>query len=202
MANLTWPAGNAFRPAPGSGIGITVPKSRFAGFYTGQTTSLSHSAERLVITMVLPPCAASEADDREAFFMGAISEGDRVLMSHPVRFEPKGTMRGSPTVRTDRSRQTETLTIQTTAGATIVRGDVLGVAGQLLMVRSGDTADDAGQASVQLVTRLHAPVPAGTAIVWDRPVAPFEFRDTSLSMTYGRGQWQRQLEVMLYEVRG
>ena len=87
MAILDWPTGKSWRPARMT-FGASTPKSAWAGFFTGQSQSISHLGDRLRMEMTLPPCTQAEAGPREAFVMSLASTGDWVRLWHMQRPQP------------------------------------------------------------------------------------------------------------------
>lgn len=96
-----------------------------------------------------------------------------------VKPEPKGTMRGAPTVLYVVQQGAYAMTIQTTAGATLKAGDMLGVASSLfpypiLIQAAEDTAaNGAGIMLLEMVAPMRYPISVGAAITWQRPYADF-----------------------------
>ena len=132
MATIDWPAGQAYQPRA-LRFGVASPKSGFGAFFTGQRQVISHLADRLRCTVTLPPCGPDDGQRREAFFMSLVSTGDWVRLQHMHRSEPLGTLRGLPTVATSALAGARTLRLNTTPGATLEGGDLVGTGGQLII---------------------------------------------------------------------
>lgn len=200
MATLNWPSGREFEPREFS-FGVSVPKSRFGAFFSGQVQSVSHLAERLLATLTLPPCDAAAGARREAFFMEVMDRGHWLRLGHAQRPEPLGSLRGTPTLAAAAPRGATSIQVATTAGATLLPGDPLGGAsGQLLLTAyQGAVADGGGLMAVPLVLPLRQVLGLGTGLVWERPTATFELAGTSVELAYGRGAWQRELQLSFRE---
>lgn len=100
MATLDWPSTPAFRPMR-MRMGVSTPKSRWVGFYSGQVQAISHFGSRLRMELTLPPSiSAQDAAYREAFLMQVAARGDWVRLGHFLRPVVSGLLRGSPTVLT------------------------------------------------------------------------------------------------------
>lgn len=97
MATIDWPTGRSWQPAR-LAFGATTPKSAWAGFFTGQSQSISHLGDRLRVELTLPPCALADAGPREAYLMSLASTGDWVRLWHMHRPQPQGDLRGTPTL--------------------------------------------------------------------------------------------------------
>lgn len=80
-------------------------------------------------------------------------------------------------------------------------GDMLGALGGLLPVGYlGAQLDDAGAGTVPLSVPLRRALPAGTALLWDRPTAVWDLLLDAVDLSYHRGRWQRELELPFQEV--
>ncbi|MNL18904.1 hypothetical protein D3C87_1400760 [compost metagenome] len=134
--------------------------------------------DRWLISLSLPNRKFADAAVIEAFIASLRGMTNTVALYHWVRKVPRGTMRGAPTVAAA-SAGTGSLTITTTVGATLLAGDMIGVGGLLLQVATDATADGAGAMVVSIVNRLRTAVAGGTAVVWDRPTAPFRLASPS-----------------------
>lgn len=203
MATLDWPSLPAFAPRGQDGftIGVAAPKARWAALYTGDSSTNSHLADRLRITLQLPPCAPAAANLREAFILGLVSTGDWVRLGHLLKWEPMGTLRGSPTVAAVAAAGARSFTLQGPANATLLGGDMLGVGNQLLPVAyQGAVANGLGVMVVPLSVPLRRPLGAGQAVVWQQPLGTFELLSSQVDMGYGRGRWQRPLTLPFKEV--
>jgi hypothetical protein len=119
----------------------------------------------------------------EAFFSKLRSGANNLLMpnlAHPV---PYGTMRGSPVLASSHIQGATVLAITTTAGATLLDGDMIGVtttatyAVQTVRVVAGGVASGAGALSVQIEPPLRAAANSATAVVWDRPLIMWRMVD-------------------------
>lgn len=204
MATLDWPAAFAFAPrrADGFAISLAVPKSGFQAFYTGDTQSVSHAADRLRITLQLPPCSPADAAQREAFINGLLSTGDWVRLYHFLRPEPAGTLRGSLTVQNPAAAgATAVQLLGGNSGGTLLAGDMLGTGTQLLPVAfAGAVANVAGQITVPLQRPLQRALAPGQVVQWLRPTGTFQLASAEVPASYGPGGWQRPVTLPFREV--
>lgn len=200
MAIVSWPSARHFEPREFS-VGPRVPKSSWAGFYTLQTTTVSHLADRLQMTLQLRACRPEEGAEREAFVNGLLSTGDWVRMGHPTRREPRGTLRGSPTVAANAAAGARSFTLNGTPGQTLLAGDMLGVLDQLLPVAyAGAVVGGGGTATVPLQLPLRQALTTGQAVAWNAPVGLWQLAADQLDLGYMRGQWQQPLSLPFREV--
>lgn len=200
MATVDWPTSRAFAPSQMK-FGAMTPKSAWSAMYTGQTQSISHLADRLMCTVTLPPCGRSEAGQRLAFFMSLSSKGDWVRLGMRNRPVPQGTLRGTPTAQASASAGAYTLSVQTTAGATMIGGDALGINGQLLLTAyAGATANGSGVMSLPLVLPIRAAISSAAALTWSSPTATWQLASDMIDFDYPSYSLQSGLQIMLREV--
>lgn len=144
----------------------------FASPYGGSEQVIDMLNDRWSITMTLPRGTQEDAARNEAFVNALRGMSNTCLLWHMKRRIPLGTMRGAPTAQAA-AAGAGGLVINTTAGATLVAGDMIGVAGLLCQVFEDATANGAGVMAVNLANRLRTAVGAGAAVTWDKPTAPF-----------------------------
>ena len=144
----------------------------FAAPFGGSEQVIDLLNDRWLITLTLPLGSHENAARNEAFVNALRGQINTCMLWHMKRRTPLGTMRGAPTARAA-AAGAGALVIDTTAGATLVAGDMIGVAGLLLQVAEDAVADVAGVLFVSIVNRLRMPVAAGAAVTWDKPTAPF-----------------------------
>lgn len=201
MTTLAWPATSHFNAAQFT-FGAMGARSAFAGFFSGETQSVAHLADRLRASVVLRACSPLEAGQREAFFTQLATRGDLLALHHLQRPQPIGTLRGSPTLAAGASQGAISIQVQGIVGATLVGGDMLGLhTGQLVQVGyAGAVANGAGVLTVPLVLPLRAAATGGTAVVWSQPTATFQVASNMAEFGYGRGAWQAAIELTFAEV--
>ena len=89
----------------------------------------------------------------------------------------------------------------TTAGATLLGGDILGVDGQLLMTAyAGATANGSGVLSMPLVLPLRAAMSSGAALTWSSPTTTWQLAVDQIDLEYFAPRLQDGVEVPLREV--
>lgn len=97
MAIVDFPTTRAFQGSQFS-LWVNTSERAFTGFFTGNRTTRSNSADRMGCQVVLPPVKnRTEAAEREAWLMSLRSTGNHVRFGMPHRPVPLGTIRGTPT---------------------------------------------------------------------------------------------------------
>jgi predicted RecA/RadA family phage recombinase len=201
MATIDWPTGDHYLPRELQ-FGISTPKSAAQAPFTGQVQTVGHLADRLRCTITLPACNPADGQRREAFFITLSSTGDWVRLRHLQRLAPLGSMRGLPTVTSTTTAGARTLAVTATPGATVEPGDVVSVAGQMIMVaHPGATADGSGNLAMPLALPLITGVSAGAAVVWSQPTGVWQMAGVQgIDVRYGRARWQAAFDVNLLQV--
>lgn len=128
--------------------------------------------DRWKISLTLPRGPQEVAARNEAFVNALRGQTNTCNLWHMKRRIPLGTMRGSPTVVAQGSGN-GTILINTTPGATLLAGDMIGIGGLLLQVAQDCVADGAGLLTTYLANRLRTDLAGGTPVIWDTPTAPF-----------------------------
>lgn len=127
----------------------------------------------------------ARAAEIEAFFASLRGMVNTVPMHHRQRPVPLGTLRGTPTLAVAAAQFASQLTLSCATGATLLPGDMLGLAGCLYQVRAA-CAESGGQIVVPLANRVRVGASIAAAVVWDRP--SIEMRRVSGGIvTHGRG---------------
>lgn len=199
-STVNWPTAAAFLPQRMT-WGVITSRTAWAAAYTGQVQTVLHLADRLRVTLELPPARGAEAADREAFIAAAVSRAHWLRVWHFLRRAPLGTLRGTPTVHGDVAAGARVMQVQTTAGATLRGGDLLGYNGQLMQCAyGGATANGSGVLTMPLVLPLRRGLEDGTALEWDAPTANFQVLEADPSFEFGPAGWQGALTVSLAEV--
>ena len=115
-----------------------------------------------------PEDDAAAAVAREAFW-NKVGSSNTVRVWHPKWPLPRGTMRGSPKLNANAAKGASSLTILTTAGATLLSSDCLGIGDQLVQVMGDATANGSGVLTVSIIPKLRKAYALNSPIVWDRP---------------------------------
>lgn len=202
-ATVDWPATRAFMGAQFS-FGLSVSEALHRGVYTGLVTSRSNAADRLTCIVTLAPARdRDEQAQREGWVFNIRSQRLWVRFGFPHRPIPRGTLRGTPTATSPAAAGALTLSITTTAGATLLPGDMLGYgSNHVLMVGiNGDTADGSGaMADVPLAFPLPAAISGSAALTWDNPKALWQWDGDGLQIDYTPGVIQQPLVLPFRQV--
>lgn len=152
-----------------------IPNLRtFVGPYTPTVQVIDLLGERWCATIELPP-----SNDpiviaaREAYFDRLKGAAHQIILPHLKLHAPQGTMRGTPTLAAAVAQLANVLPIQTTAGATLLAGDMLGCGGQLFRVMANGVADGTGRVDVEVQGRARVALTSGAAVTWNAPTANF-----------------------------
>lgn len=160
--------------------------------------------ERWQFVLTLPPVFPSQQPAREAYLARLRGGAHTISMWHLKRPQPRGTMRGTPTLAAAAAQGADAVSIQGAAGETLYAGDLFGLAAgtgtQLLMVAADVTANGAGVMSVALVNRLRVGAASGAAVTWDRPSVLFRLQG-AVPVAYAPGVGEA-IELQLQESWG
>lgn len=114
----------------------------------------------------------TEGDNRprtEALVASLRGGARRISMPHLGRPVPNGDLRGTPVLGSAAAPGHNAIEIAQATGG-VRKGDILGVAGQLLMMEQ-DAAPTAGRMWVAVSPAVRISAPAGQPVVWNRPEA-------------------------------
>lgn len=170
MAIFDWPS--TLQPQLAT-IGLRKAGLQFASPFNGSRQAVDFVGERLMLSLTLPPKRRLNAGAIEALLFRLAGGMDQVRCWHFARPVPVGTMRGAPTLSATASRGNASVSIQTTAGATLKAGDMIGAGGHLFQVREDCVANGSGVIVVPLVNRVRSTIASGAAVTWDKPTALF-----------------------------
>jgi hypothetical protein len=141
--------------------------------YSQDTQAIDLLGERWRIAFLLPERSEihqSIGAAREAYFTRLRGRVHRVNLPHFKRPVPRGSMRGVPVLSASVAQGASALAITTTAGATLLAGDILGLGGEWLMVADDATASGGGALAVNLSNRVRVPRAGGFGVTWQTPV--------------------------------
>lgn len=170
MATITYPNTPAFAPERFS-IELRANVLVSVSPLTGSLTTLQIPGSRWLFALQMPTGSPEWQAQREALLSKLEGQANRVTMWHIFRPVPRGTMRGAPVLASTALSGATTLSIQTTAGATLLAGDMLGVGAQLVQVVDDAQANGSGVLNANVRAALRNQANAGAAVTWDRPTA-------------------------------
>jgi hypothetical protein len=113
------------------------------------------------------------AADLEGWLDQACEAGNLIRMPHPRWRQPRGTLRGSPTVSGGHAAGASQLAIAGLNGQTIKRGDILGVPGHLLRAQEDGTVSG-GIVTIGIRGKLRTPLLHGDTVTWNAPTTTFQ----------------------------
>lgn len=152
----------------------------FSSPFGGSEQVVDRSNDRWTASVTLPARRTGDGAAVEAFIGSMRGMTNTVNLHHFARPIPRGTMRGSPTtINNPALAGGDSLSIAAAPAVTLKAGDMIGVAGLLLMVAADCVANGVGNITVPLVNRLRFGFPAGSAVTWDRPKAAFRLASSS-----------------------
>lgn len=136
--------------------------------------------DRWLMSCELPPAAASDARWREAWIASMRGQVNWVALYHFQNPYPAGTARGTMLVNGAVSKGASSISIDgiIPSTGTLLAGDLIGAAGQLLMVAADATASG-GAVTLSLVNRVRAAIADNAAVSWNKPTALFRLLSSS-----------------------
>lgn len=181
--------------------------SGFSGLNVNEQIVDIPYSHRWLITATLPPLDQfSQRADVEGALDQWFDPANRLLIGHYAHPVPYGSMRGNPTLIGAHAQGVKSLTIQTVASATVLRGDVLGVtttaafAVQLVRAAANATANGSGELTLSITTNLRAAANANASVIWSRPAGLFRPTDYSALRARFSARFAAPVQLSLKEV--
>lgn len=112
-----------------------------------------------------------ERAEMQGFWAGAGLRRNRVLLHHLALEAPRGTMRGSPLVKTAVAAGAESVVLKNMNG-TLKRGDPIGLTDGLHFVLA-DVTPVSSEGTVKISPQARAAIAADSAVTWDKPQQRF-----------------------------
>lgn len=177
MSTYTWPTGRDWMPQRFR-MQVMANERVFTGYYSGQSQAVDLLGEFWTAQITLPARRSDALGaQREAFFERLHGRANTLQLWNLKRPAPRGTMRGSPTISGAVAQLASTINVQTTVGATLLRGDLIGFGGQVSRVMADATANGSGLITLEIWPRARAAVSSGAAVSWDKPLVTFRMAD-------------------------
>lgn len=173
MALYTWPDNLAFKPASFT-WGMQANDRLFTSQLSGSIQTASIPGTRWSVQMEFPSASLAVRPALEAFLAKCRRE-HRIALWNMARPQPLGTINRTGVTINAAAAQFATSAVLTGCGAstTMKAGDMLGVAGQLLMVADDATATGGGVMTVNFTHELRQPLTAAMPVTLIRPTANF-----------------------------
>lgn len=189
MSDYTWPSSPAFMARRFQMMVVANTRS-FTSPYTQGMQVTDLLADYWAITMDLPPGTDPIIGGQiEAFFDRLKGAANRIVLWNLRRPAPLGTMRGTPTLSASAAQLANTASIQTTAGATLLAGDMIGIGGQLVRSMTDTTANGSGVMSVEFAPRLRSAQSSGASVTWDKPTSTFVLTSNGAPVDWAPGMY-------------
>jgi hypothetical protein len=173
MATYAWPSTRAFMPESIT-WGLRSNDRIFTSPLSGATQTASIPGTRWAASLTFAPDGQASRPALEAFLARARRE-HRIALHHLKRPTPAGSCNLSGV--TLAAAVTQFASSATLAGCgagnTLKAGDMLGLAGQLLMVADDATANGSGVMAVNFSHEIRKAYTLGSPVVLDKPTALF-----------------------------
>lgn len=178
MAQITWQHLRDWMPNSFS-MQVISNERMFSGYYSGQSQVIDLMGESWIAQFTLPARKGAALGAQREAMVARLRRSNTLLLWHLQRPVPRGTMRGTPTLSSAVAQLASTVNIQSTAGATLLDGDLIGLGGQVSMVDGDYTANGSGVFSnVKIWPRARAAISSGAAVAWDKPTVEFRNADS------------------------
>ncbi|MDO9357862.1 MAG: hypothetical protein Q7T70_02570 [Polaromonas sp.] len=160
--------------ADGFSLSLDTTQRSFASPFGGSEQVVDLGSDRWKATLSASPRTYDEAAALEALIAGMRGMTNTLAIHHLLRKQPRGTLRGAASTVNNAAAGAASIVVQApVVGQTLLAGDMLGIGGLLLQVAADCVTNGVGNMTVPLVNRLRVAISNGTAVVWDRPTAPF-----------------------------
>lgn len=162
---------------------------------TGSTDTVIYGHPRWRISMsAMDDMSLDDASEWEYITLALRGKANRLAVYDPVRIQPEGTMRGSPTLNASIGQGDTSFVINAgsgQAGKTLKRGDLLQIGtglgtSQLVKVATTMTLNGSGVGTVEFNNYARRTFSSGTAVIWDRPVTYFGNMNKPTGPNYAR----------------
>lgn len=179
MADFTWPSSGGIGFALVRYTETTEWNVEITYARSGKAYTRYLPGARRVVTLTVPQHSVAEMASRAQLtsFLKKLRGGaNRLLLWHLMKPAPLGTMRGSPTVASTAAVNAEQISIS--GSGTLLPGDTLGLGA------GGQRVDVVDPVTLPGLVRIEPPlreaVPAGTAVIWDKPLSRLIMRNPTL----------------------
>ena len=199
MTTYTYPSTSQFRPQ-GFDIGLRSSVIVSTSSLNGSTQTVEISGPRWVCSLHYGSQSLGDRAAVEGFWSAVRGQVNRVSLWHLSRPAPRGTMRGSPVLTSAVAVGDTSIAITTTAYATLLSGDMIGVGAQILQVTADATATAGGALTVSVSPPARSIVSGASSVVWDKPSAVFLMSQRELIMPYDGAALAAPFSVDLMEI--
>lgn len=185
MITINYPTSRRYEPARFE-FGVRGPAVINSSPTLGALSITPTAAPRWVATVSY----AVDEDDRHPILEALVAQigGQSNLLSmwHLMRPVPQGTLRGTPQLSATATKGATTAQIVCDSGATVKRGDMLGIGSQVVMVTADATASGTAL-TIAFRNPLRESVNSGTSVVWDKPAITWVSESPDVYVPYADG---------------
>ena len=172
MSTIVWPGAAPFMAAKWeSGYDANVFASQSP--LSGDVQTVSVPGDRFRARVTITAGTHAERAQLEGFFASLrVSQSfsaNRLQIWHLARPTPRGTISGSPTVQAVAAQLATSVAISTSAGVTLLRGDMIGFPGQTCIVTADATANGSGVLTASIAAPLRSALAIGDAVTLTQP---------------------------------
>lgn len=150
---------------------------------TGAMQTVQVPGTRWIFRLTYGNASAVEQAEREAFYAELEGMANRVALYHCARPKPRGTRQTNTTLSSGASVGATSLAMSATTGQTLLRGDMIGVGGQLFQVIADATAASS-VLTVSVRPSVRAALSSGATVTLVRPTANFLLSSAGISVPY------------------
>lgn len=182
MTTIAWPDG--LEPAQFE-LALRRATVQFRSPVNGAFDAVDLLAEQWEAQVTFAPQFLRASGALEAFINRLVGGATFVSM-HPLhRPEPRGTLRGSPTLASGVAQFASSFTFSgASPGKTLEPGDFFGLDGQWFQVSAQATASGGGSMTVSTINRARRSIAGGSAVTLVRPTATFAMVDATSKLVY------------------
>lgn len=148
--------------------------------FGGSEQAIDLLNDRWLASIQIPPDLPDGGAWVEAYIGSMRGRTNTTPLHHFKRPVPRGTIRGTLTLSADAAQGAASIALTgcSPSTGTLLRGDMLGVGGLLVMVAADCTASG-GAVTVSLTNRLRAAQLSGASVTWNKPTANFRLLNSS-----------------------
>lgn len=140
--------------------------------YSGDVQTVEVPGARWGCSLTYAPQPNALQAELEAYWASVRGQVNRVALWHMQRPAPRGTLRGTPTLAAAAAQFATSVQITAGTGETLLKGDMIGVGGYMVMV-TGNATGASGTLTVPITPPLRVARSIGAPVIWDRPTALF-----------------------------
>lgn len=167
-------------PTSGSAYGLSTMSWRLQDFvlmstptYGGKTRTYEVPGSQIVVTLGYGPQTHEERREIRGWWAKAGQQRHRVSLYDYAAPTPRGTLTGSPLVKTTVAVGASSIVGKNMSTGTLKRGDMIALTDGLHIVTDDTSAPVGGEATINFAPPTRAQVNADSAITWNMPTGTF-----------------------------